>query len=131
MAVDTQLEGFEIAQKKLDNLGRKIDTIAEKALELAAKPILEEAKNIMALQSITGQLRAGLEMSDVRKKDGIRYRLIGVFAGGNKNRPFYAGLHEYGTSKERAQPFLGVAFEKRKKEAYTILKDQIKKELGL
>ena len=132
MAVSAELEGFENVQKKIEELGRKGSRIANKALADAAQPILEEAKNTRAFRRITGRLRAKLEIGGVHKKGGIRYREIGIFADhADKKHPFYAKFHEYGTSHERAHPFLGPAYEKRKREAYTILKEQIKKELGL
>ena len=131
MAVSTELKGFEAVQKKIDELGGKGSRIANKALEDAAQPILEEAKNTRAFRHITGRIRDHLKVGDAHKKGGVRYREIGIFASASKTHPFYARYHEFGTVKERARPFLGPAYEKRKKEAYTILKDQIRKGLGL
>lgn len=127
MAVSTELIGFEDTQKKLDGLGKKGINIANAALEKACQPILEEAKRRAPFR--TGLTRSSIEIGKAAVMDGIRYRKVGIFK--KKGYPFYAKYLEFGTRKMRARPFLSPAYEQKKKEAYKILKSEIKKGLGL
>ena len=145
-----ELEGMDAIINRLSELGRKSKEVEDKALNLGATVILEEAKDNLKRQveRRTGKLEEGLEISPSKTENNKRYVLVGIQK--NDNSEIYYGkfiewsasahlinvewggrsitLHHPGIA---ARPFLGPAYETKKDEAKNVIKLALKKALGL
>ncbi|WP_333861535.1 HK97-gp10 family putative phage morphogenesis protein [Clostridium sp.] len=108
---DIELTGVDEILNKLQQMGANISRLENKALRNAAEPVLEDAKANVPVR--TGKLKKGLKITNVKKKEGIKYILVGVDRGDN-SEIFYSKFIEFGTSKMSARPFLQPAYEKNK-----------------
>ena len=106
-----ELTGVDEILNKLQQMGANISRLENKALRNAAEPVLEDAKANVPVR--TGKLKKGLKITNVKKKEGIKYILVGVDRGDN-SEIFYSKFIEFGTSKMSARPFLQPAYEKNK-----------------
>lgn len=125
-----ELEGMDELIKKIDEMGRKGTRIESQALKKAGEVIADEFKRTSAFQDKTGKLREGLKVSGIRSSKGVKHVLVGIQKGDN-SKVFYGKFLEYGTSKMSAKPFMGPAYESKKKEAEQIIKDEIRKGLNI
>ena len=108
---DIELTGVDEILNKLQQMGANISRLENKALRNAAEPVLEDAKANVPVR--TGKLKKGLKITNVKKKEGVKYILVGVDRGDN-SEIFYSKFIEFGTSKMSARPFLQPAYEKNK-----------------
>ena len=108
---DIELTGVDEILNKLQQMGINISRLENKALKNAAEPVLEDAKANVPVR--TGKLKKGLKITNVKKKEGVKYILVGVDRGDN-SEIFYGKFVEFGTSKMPAKPFLQPAYEKNK-----------------
>lgn len=108
-----ELTGVDEILNKLQQIGANVGKLENKALKNAAEPVLEDAKATNAFKNRSGKLRKGLKITNVKKKDGMKYILVGVDRGDN-SAVFYGKFIEFGTSKMPARPFLQPAYEKNK-----------------
>jgi len=118
-------------QELLDNLqqlGQKASRIENQALTKAAGPILAGA--VQNAPEKTGRGKRGLTISRPRKQGEEKYVLVGIDRG-DISEIFYMKFHEFGTSKMKARPFLGPAYEKHKKRVVEIIRDELRRGLGL
>ncbi|KZL93972.1 HK97-gp10 family putative phage morphogenesis protein [Clostridium magnum] len=106
-----ELTGVDEILNKLQQMGANVGRLENKALKNAAEPVLEDAKENVPVR--TGKLKKGLKITNVKKKDGMKYILVGVDRGDN-SEVFYGKFIEFGTSKMPARPFLQPAYEKNK-----------------
>lgn len=106
-----ELTGVDEILNKLQQMGANVGRLENKALKNAAEPVLEDAKANVPVR--TGKLKKGLKITNVKKKDGMKYILVGVDRGDN-SEVFYGKFIEFGTSKMPARPFLQPAYEKNK-----------------
>ncbi|KNF07008.1 phage protein, HK97 gp10 family [Gottschalkia purinilytica] len=123
-----KLEGMDELLRKLEDMGNVGSRIENQALKKAAEPILQEAKSNVKVR--TGKLKEGLKIGSVKSKNGNKYVEIGITKD-DTSKIFYGKFLEWGTSKMKARPFLGPAFESKKNEAKNIIKDEVKRGLGL
>lgn len=114
--------------RKIEDMGKAGVRVENAALKKAGELIVEEAKNNVPVK--TEKLKKGLKVSGVRKKNGNKFVLAGIQKGDN-SRIFYGKFLEFGTSKMKAQPFMGQAYESKKEEAKEIIKQELKNALGL
>lgn len=114
--------------RKIEDMGKAGTRIENKALKKAGELIVEEAKNNVPFRK--GKLKEGLKVSGVRKKNGNKFVLAGIQKGDN-SKIFYGKFLEFGTSKMKARPFMGPAYESKKEEAKEVIKDELRKGLGL
>lgn len=121
-------KGFDELMKEIEQLGRKGNSIQNKALKTGALPILQEAK--VRAPKDTGRGVEGLTVGRPRWKGDTKYVLIGIDRG-DISEIYYLKFHEFGTSKMQARPFLGPALEMKKSEAVSIMQKEIKEGLGL
>lgn len=126
MPSNFEVQGLESLMSKLENMGKTGVKIENEALQKAAEPILEDAKNSAPVR--TGRLRDGLKISKVKNSKDGKYVLVGTDKK-DKDAPFWATFIEFGTSKMPAQPFLRPAYERNKKQVIDILKEEIQKGL--
>ena len=108
---DIELTGVDEILNKLQQMGINISRLENKALKNAAEPVLQDAKANVPVR--TGKLKKGLKITNVKKKEGVKYILVGVDRGDN-SEIFYEKFIEFGTSKMSARPFLQPAYEKNK-----------------
>lgn len=108
---DIELTGVKEILERLQNIGANVGRLENQALKNAAEPVLQDAKTNVLVK--TGKLKKGLKISNIKKKNGIKYIQVGVDRGDN-SEVFYGKFIEFGTSKMAARPFLQPAYEKNK-----------------
>lgn len=123
-----ELDGMDNLIRKIEDMGKAGVRVENAALKKAGQIIVDEAKNNVPVK--TEKLKKGLKVSGVRKKGGNKFVLAGIQKGDN-SKIFYGKFLEFGTSKMKAQPFMGPAYESKKEEAKEIIKDELRKGLGL
>lgn len=125
MSVDLKIEGLDELLKRVEEMGNKGSNIQGKALKKAGEYLKEQIKTETPVK--TGGLRDSIEVSTVKTKQGRRY----IEVGPNAKTNWRAKFVEYGTSKMRANPFMSRTFERNKDEIQNMIKEEIKKGLGL
>lgn len=125
---DIELKGVDQILDKLNQMGANITRLENKALKNAAQPVLEDVKVTNAFNDRSGRLRKGLKISSVKKKEGVKYILVGVDKSDN-SKIFYGKFLEFGTSKISARPFLQPAYEKNKEEIQKTIAETLKEGL--
>ncbi len=123
-----ELEGMQELLDNLQQLGQKATRIENQALIKAAEPILTDA--VQNAPEKTGKGKRGLKISRPRKQGEEKYVLVGIDRG-DISEIFYMKFHEFGTSKMKARPFLGPAYEKNRNKAVEIIRDEIRRGLRL
>jgi phage protein, HK97 gp10 family len=123
-----ELTGVDEILNKLQQIGANVGKLENKALKNAAEPVLEDAKATNAFKDRSGKLRKGLKITNVKKKEGIKYILVGVDRGDN-SEVFYGKFIEFGTSKMPASPFLQPAYEKNKNTIQKTIAETLKEGL--
>lgn len=123
-----ELTGVDEILNKLQQIGANVGKLENKALKNAAEPVLEDAKATNAFKNRSGKLRKGLKITNVKKKDGMKYIFVGVDRGDN-SEVFYGKFIEFGTSKMSARPFLQPAYEKNKQNIKGIIAETLKEGL--
>lgn len=123
-----ELTGVDEILNKLQQIGANLGKLENKALKNAAEPVLEDAKATNAFKNRSGKLRKGLKITNVKKKDGMKYILVGVDRGDN-SAVFYGKFIEFGTSKMPARPFLQPAYEKNKNNIKRTIAETLKEGL--
>ncbi|WP_196007900.1 HK97-gp10 family putative phage morphogenesis protein [Clostridium tyrobutyricum] len=118
-----ELTGVDEILNRLQQIGSNVGRLENKALKNAAEPVLEDAKANVPVR--TGRLKKGLKITNVKKKEGIKYILVGVDRGDN-SEIFYGKFIEFGTSKRTAHPFLQPAYEKNKNTIKEIIAETLK-----
>ena len=108
-----ELEGVDEILNKLQSIGENVGRLENKALKNAAEPVLEDAKATNAFNDRSGKLRKGLKVTNVKKKEGVKYILVGIDKSDN-SKIYYGKFIEFGTSKMPARPFMQPAYEKNK-----------------
>ncbi|MDR5586034.1 HK97-gp10 family putative phage morphogenesis protein [Clostridium aquiflavi] len=121
-----ELMGVDEILNKLQKIGSNVGRLENKALKNAAEPVLEDAKTNVPVR--TGKLKKGLKITNVKKKEGIKYILVGVDKGDN-SEIFYGKFIEFGTGKRAAHPFLQPAYEKNKDDIKRIIAETLKEGL--
>lgn len=121
-----ELMGVNEILNKLQQIGSNVGRLENKALKNAAEPVLEDAKTNVSVR--TGKLKKGLKITNVKKKENIKYILVGVDRGDN-SEIFYGKFIEFGTSKRAAHPFLQPAYEKNKDDIKRIIAETLKEGL--
>ncbi|WP_411679850.1 HK97-gp10 family putative phage morphogenesis protein [Clostridium thailandense] len=121
-----ELTGVDEILNKLQQMGANVGRLENKALKNAAEPVLEDAKANVPVR--TGKLKKGLKITNVKKKDGMKYILVGVDRGDN-SEVFYGKFIEFGTSKMTARPFLQPAYEKNKNKIQKAIAETLKEGL--
>lgn len=123
-----ELTGVDEILNKLQQIGANVGRLENKALKNAAEPVLEDAKATNSFKDRSGKLRKGLKITNVKKKEGIKYILVGVDRGDN-SEVFYGKFIEFGTSKMPARPFLQPAYEKNKNTIQKTIAETLKEGL--
>ncbi|EPY2286639.1 HK97-gp10 family putative phage morphogenesis protein [Clostridium sporogenes] len=123
-----ELDGMDNLIRKIEDMGKAGVRVENAALKKAGQIIVDEAKNNVPVK--TEKLKKGLKVSGVRKKGGNKFVLAGIQKGDN-SKIFYGKFLEFGTSKMKARPFMGPAYESKRGEAKEVIKEELRKGLGL
>lgn len=116
------LLGMEELQKEIQQLGTKGSSVENKALRLAGEH-LAKAMEIEAPER-NGDLKESIEVSGIKTSKGKKRIEVGPTI-------YYSGFVERGTSKMPANPFMARSYNSSKKDLQSIIKNEIKKGLGL
>lgn len=127
MSVDIELQGMNNLLSRLEELGRKGNVVVNQAIEKGAQPILDEVRSTTLFDDRSGNLRRAQKISKVRTRGKVKY----VWVGDVDRECPYAWPLEMGTSKTVARPYMRNAWAKKKKEAQQIIKEELKRGLGL
>lgn len=138
-----ELNGIDQLLSRADTMGRKGDSLQNKALKRAANVINDEIVANAPTSTMprqpkpkTQMWRSGghaknlLKVSGIRSKGGEKFILAGIQKSDN-SKAFYLKFKEFGSSKESAKPFMAPAYEAKKQEAIEVIKEELKKGLGL
>lgn len=119
--VSFELEGLEELTRKLEGIADS-DRTEKVALEKAADYLVQKAKIITP--TLSTKLKESIVRGDVENGS--------VLIGPAKNVvDWRAHFVEFGTSKARAKPFMGPAFQSSKAEIQRILANELRRGMGL
>ncbi len=126
--ISYSIDGFEDLTRRITEMGVKGSRIENAALNDAAQPIYEDMRESAPVR--TGRGRDSITIGSPKRTKGGKIISIGIHDAQRDT-----GLHmyyvEFGTSRADAHPFIRPAFERKKRESYDILKQRVKKGLGL
>ena len=107
--------------KDLLNPNRRPGTLKKNIRARPIKPYEHTASVIVGVRKLSSKAITAFKKSQSGKKGGSQ----------NPNDPFYWRFVEFGTSKMQARPFLRPAFEAKKFEAATTIKQKLKVRIEL
>ena len=125
MSAEIKMEGMSELLSKLEEVGTKTANVVVKNALLKAGEYEADEMNANAPKR-TGEMASSIKCSNVKSKNGIKY----VEVSPDKEHFYYRFVNN-GTSKMSANPFMFRTFAKTKKEIKAIIKNEIKKGLGL
>ncbi|HBG1007134.1 HK97 gp10 family phage protein [Clostridioides difficile] len=147
MSVEITTEGFDTILSKIESMGKSGDKLLDEAVKAGGNVILQDALPRVSKRS--GKLKDGLKVSGIKKKGGTKYVLVGITKEDN-SEIFYGKFLELGASAHQipikkgkkkgrvvnhpgvtAKPFLAPAYESKKDEAKNVMKEILKRGLGL
>ena len=130
MAVKFDMSGTDIFLRDLERM-IPTDTDVDGALKAGAKPIKEEMVRIAPVGA-TGNLQRGIKIGGVRTSKNGRTVTVGVHRRdidlSDKNGEYYPAFVEYGHGGPRPappHPFIRPAFDLKKDEAWSIVKQAV------
>lgn len=111
--INFEIKGAKEMERLLKELGPRVaQRVGDAALRAGAKPIVDAAKQRVAVRS--GALRDSITVvSDRRRNDDARVVLIGF----KKPASGHAHLIEFGTAHSAAKPFMRPAMDEKAQEA--------------
>ena len=118
------LLGIDELISEVEKLGQKGSRIENTALREAGEVVREAIENEAPEDS--GDLKESIAVSRVKTKDGVKHVEIGPDKDG-----FYGKFVEFGTVKQKANPFMSRGYEKSKENASNKVEDELRKGLGL
>jgi len=118
-----QIDDTITAFKKL---GEKADGVIDKYLIKGAKVLQTEAKaNVYrVLKRRTGKLQENIKIGDVRDSDKGKSIVVGTDKG-DRSESFYGKFAEFGTSRQKATPWLRPAMRAKEDELEKMFADEI------
>lgn len=126
---EVEIYGAQKLIARLARLEKALDPAAVKGVKEVAKAIRNDAKEICPVD--TGSLKKSIRVGTYAKTAGHTHS-IRVTAGGHVTNPKtkrkvdYASDVEFGTSKQRAQPFMRPAIVKHRKDLAKAIKEAIR-----
>lgn len=118
----------ELLRDIREKLGGAADRVESKGLRAAGQPIADAMRRNVNRSNRKDAVHMAddIRVSNVRRKDGIKYVLI----GGTKRTNWRHHFLEFGTSKMRPKPFAQPGFEEGKGDALQILVAEFRKGLN-
>lgn len=122
-----QLQGID---QLLNELRRRSESAAKrvesKALKAAGEAMADDMKRRAPYSSLDKiHLRDNIVVTNVRRKDGVKYVLVGP----NKRVSWRAHFPEFGTTKMAATPYITPAFIAKRREALEVMAEELRKGL--
>lgn len=129
MEVNFEIKGLDKLNQELKLLPEDFRTKAlNSAVRAAAVDPMLEAKLLVPKKS--GNLASAIYVAKVKSASKwIGKYSVKIKKKGNKGYAYYAHMVENGTSKMPAQPFMRVAFERRKQAAVIIFGNTLRKKI--
>ncbi|WP_440894971.1 HK97-gp10 family putative phage morphogenesis protein [Amphibacillus sp. Q70] len=118
--MDFEFEGIDDLINRLEETGRNVDQTKEEALLEGAK-VMQKATQDSA-RVLTGNLKANVEISDIENGE------IEVFVD-QQGIAYYGYILEVGSSRMRAKPFMGPAFNASTNKIEQAIADTIRQRL--
>lgn len=125
-----EVYGLNQLMARLAKMKEELESATADALREVAAQMRDDAKAFCPVD--TGSLRASIRVQAYVKPKAHFYN-VGVSAGGYVTNPKsgmkvnYASHVEFGTSRQRAQPFMRPAYEGNKHNILRIMKEGLKK----
>ncbi len=121
---ELRVDGIDQLLTELTRRGQQGLQIGNSALKSAGEIVKQSIEQHAPRQS--GKLKNSIKVSGVKTKDGVKY----VEIGPDKDA-YYAKFLEFGTVKMRAKPFMAPALENARDQALAVLKEELRRGLGL
>lgn len=121
-----QIEGLEEVFNRIENAGRKVETVQNKVINAQGEILLNTMKNTIRVD--TGRTRDSLKASGILTAGGERKKLVGAY---KSNRAHIVRYLERGCAKWKGKkyPFLRPSYYKCRQEMIEQSKEIIQKEL--
>lgn len=126
MGADMTVNGIDEVLGWAEKTGNNVSKAINPALLAGAEPILTELQHTTAYVDRSGRLRKSMKVSKVKTRGGRKF----VWVGDVDAEAQYAWPLERGSSRAKAHPFMRPAFERKKAEAYQIMRDKLKEALS-
>lgn len=120
--MDLEIEGLDELTQQLEKMGYDVKQNEEKALVAGAEIMQEATRKLAPVRG--GTLRSNIEISDVENGE------IEVYVD-QQGVAYYGYFHEIGTSKMRARPFMGPAFNQSRSQIERTMANSLRQALGL
>lgn len=129
MANEFELIGMEELLNKLEKMGKDGIKTEKEALKKAGEVLTNAIKAEIKSSGLvlTENMLNSMKISPVKKKKDTYF----VWVGDVDRQATYSWYIEFGTSNITANPFMGRAFEKNKEKIEEIIKEELRKGLGL
>lgn len=115
--MEFEFEGLEELANSLEQTANNVKESKDEALIAGAK-IMQRATQDRA-RVLTGNLKAHVEISDIENGEILVYV-------DQQGKAYYGYMHEVGTSKMRARPFMGPAFNSSRFKIERAIADKIR-----
>lgn len=125
MSTDIGLAGVSVLVAKLEAMNANANRVENAALKKAAQPILDDMKSTTSFHNRTGDLRKALSAGHIKTKNGVKSIQIGIDKSDN-SQVYYGKFTEFGSKHQSARPFIQPAYERHKKEAIEIIKNELR-----
>jgi HK97 gp10 family phage protein len=126
MGISINVDGIAGILNRLEQLGINVGNVQNNALQAAAAPIAEDAKqNLIANGSVrTGKLLNSIQISKVKRRYKYKYKYIAVFT--KDPTAHLVELGHGGPAPADPHPYLAPAFEKNRNNAKEIITNTMK-----
>ena len=107
-------------------LGEKADGVIDRYLIKGAKVLQTEAKSNVyrVLKRRSGKLQENIDIGDIRDSDKGKSIVVGPDKG-DRSESFYGAFAEYGTSHQKATPWLRPAMIAKEDELENMFADEV------
>lgn len=125
-----RLEGMSQLQNQLDQMGKRLESgTKDRALKAGGEFMRDKIKAETPVR--THNLQDSIIESDIKDDIIAVGSEISETDSTSQGRAYYGRFVEFGTSKMDPQPFMGPAYEQNKDAVQEVMRDVIKRELGL
>ena len=106
---------------------RAVNRVEKEALKAAGEVMAEDMRQRAPRSELNRKyhLKDNISVSNVRRKDGVKYVVIGP----NRKVSWRAHFPEFGTSNQAAEPYIYPAFNAKRAEALQVLADKLRRGL--
>jgi HK97 gp10 family phage protein len=123
--MDFEMEGLDELLQRVEKMGNDVKQNEEKALLAGAEVMQKATKKSAPVRAVGGgTLRDNIEISEVQNGE------IEVYVD-QQGIAYYGYFQEIGTSKMRAHPFMGPAYNRSKSQIERAMADSLRQVLGL